>query len=129
MSEISTEKLNLLPKPFVLRQICKSISALEAILSQDWQDRYYSYQKDWSDKEEVCEMRNGQGGQMLILFTKEGTCINGFAHESRMNGWKKIEFQEKKSFARKLFEKMKEVKTKLIQEIPFGVLKGLPKNV
>ena len=60
MSGISTETLNLLPKSIELRRICKSISALEAILCQDWQYRYYSYQKDWSVNEEVCEMRNGQ---------------------------------------------------------------------
>ncbi|CAN0198070.1 unnamed protein product [Discosporangium mesarthrocarpum] len=127
MSGISTEKLNFLPKSSELRQICKSISTLEAILCQDWEYRYYSYQKDWGENEEVCEMRNGEGDQMLILFAKEGTCINGFAHESRMNGWKKVEVQEKKSFAEKLFGTKKEVKTKLIQEIPFGILEGLPK--
>ena len=128
MNKISTEEINLLPKPAELRRICKSLSALEAILCQDWEYRYYSYQKDWSDNEEVCEMRNGQGDQMLILFTKEGTCINGFAHESLMNGWKKVEIKEKKSFAEKIFGTKKEVKTKLIQEIPFGVLEGLPEK-
>ncbi|MBF4982907.1 hypothetical protein FNJ87_00645 [Nonlabens mediterrranea] len=39
-------------------------------------------------------MRNGQGDQMLITFSKNGTCINGFAHESEMNGWKNNSQQE-----------------------------------
>ncbi|WMJ75347.1 hypothetical protein RCC89_19605 [Cytophagaceae bacterium ABcell3] len=61
MKQISTENLNLIPPPKELQRICKSISVLEAILCQDWEYRYYSYQKEWGQKEEVCEMRNGQG--------------------------------------------------------------------
>ena len=85
MKKISTENLSLLPPPTELQKICKSIATLEAILCQEWEYRYYSYQKQWSDTEEVCEMRNGEGNQMLILFTNQGACINGFAHESVAN--------------------------------------------
>lgn len=81
MSKISTKNLHLLPKPSELRHICKSISVLEAIICQDWEDRYYSYQKDWAENQEVFEMRNGEGDQMLVLFTEKGICMNGFAHE------------------------------------------------
>lgn len=86
MEKLSTENLHLIPNPDELKRICKSISALEAILCQEWEYRYYSYQKDWSDFEELCEMRNGEGDQMLIFFSEKGVCINGFAHESTMNG-------------------------------------------
>ncbi|MDF1698687.1 MAG: hypothetical protein P1U56_22735 [Saprospiraceae bacterium] len=34
---------------------------MEAIISPEWEYRYYSYQKDWSEIEEFCEMRNGHG--------------------------------------------------------------------
>ena len=103
-----------------------SISALEAIISPEWEYRYYSYQKDWREGEEFCEMRDGQGDQMLILFTKNGICINGFAHESQMNGWKQIQIEEKKSFKEKLFGTKNELKTELRQEIFNGVLDSLP---
>ena len=103
-----------------------SISALEAIISPEWEYRYYSYQKDWGEGEEFCEMRDGQGDQMLILFTKNGICINGFAHESQMNGWKQIQIEEKKSFKEKLFGTKNELKTELRQEIFNGVLDSLP---
>lgn len=97
MSKLSTENLTLLPNPIELQKICKSISALEAILCPEWEFRYYSYQKDWSETEECCEMRNGQGDHMLIFFGNNGTCINGFAHESKMNGWRKKVRLKKKS--------------------------------
>ena len=125
---LSTENLNELTKPSDLKKICKSISALEAIISPEWEYRYYSYQKNWGEGEEFCEMRNGQGDQMLILFTENGICINGFAHESQMNGWKKIQIDEKRSFKEKLFGAKKEPKTELKQEIFNGVLDSLPEE-
>lgn len=128
MNQLSTENLNLLPNPSELKRICKSISALEAIICPDWEYRYYSYQKDWSETEEFCEMRNGQGDQMLIIFSKEGICINGFAHESKLNGWKNVPEEENKSFFEKLFGSKKENKTKLIQKTAVGVLDKLPKE-
>lgn len=126
MNKLSTENLNLLPNQKELQNICKSISALEAIICPEWEYRYYSYQKDWSETEEFCEMRNGQGDQMLIVFSKNGTCINGFAHESEMNGWRNIPIEKKESFVEKLFGSKKEVKTELTQIIPKGVVDDLP---
>ncbi len=78
---ISTKDYRLLPDRKTLQTICKAISVLDAIMSQEWQYRYYSYNKQWADKEEFCEMRNGSGDQMLILFREDGCVINGFAHE------------------------------------------------
>ncbi|BAO76429.1 hypothetical protein [Winogradskyella sp. PG-2] len=128
MEQISTENLKLLPSQSELKRICKSISALEAIICPEWEYRYYSYQKHWSETEEFCEMRNGQGDQMLIVFSKDGTCINGFAQGSELNGWKNITVEEKKSVFEKLFDSKKEVKTELTQEIADGILDKLPKE-
>lgn len=77
---ISTKEPNL-PNAKKLRAICKAIAVLDAILSQEWEYRYYSYNSNWSDNEESCEMRNGSGDQMLILFRPDGCVINGFANE------------------------------------------------
>ncbi|WP_241775155.1 hypothetical protein [Chryseobacterium sp. ERMR1:04] len=78
---ISTKDQTLLPNTKILQTICKAISALDAILSQEWEYRYYSYNNKWSDHEEFFEMRDGSGNQMLILFPQNGCVINGFAHE------------------------------------------------
>ncbi len=80
-SMISTKNLSLLPDRTKLQAICKAISVLDAILSPEWEYRYYSYNKQWSADEEFCEMRDGSGDHMLILFRKDGCVINGFAHE------------------------------------------------
>jgi hypothetical protein len=78
---ISTKNLNLLPDRKKLQTICKAIAVLDAILSPEWEYRYYSYNNQWSDEEEFCEMRDGSGDHMLILFRQDGCVINGFAHE------------------------------------------------
>lgn len=126
MKKLSTENLNLLPNPEELKKMCKSISALEAMICPEWEYRYYSYQKNWSETEEVFEMRNGQGDHMLIIFCKDGTCINGFAHESEMNGWKNTPMVRKKTFWKKYFGSKDKIRTELVQQIPSGVVDGLP---
>ncbi|WP_405252579.1 hypothetical protein [Dokdonia sp. Asnod3-C12] len=126
MNQISTKNIHLLPDPSALKEICKSLAALEAIICPEWEYRYYSYQKDWSATEEFCEMRNGQGDHMLIVFSEHETCINGFDHESELNGWKEIEVKETKSLFSKLFGSKKEIKTPLTQEIALGILDNLP---
>ncbi|KAF2509130.1 hypothetical protein [Flavobacterium foetidum] len=78
---ISTKDYTALPNKETLQTICKAISVLDAIISQEWEYRYYSYNNKWTDNEEFCEMRNGSGDQMLILFRLDGCVINGFAHE------------------------------------------------
>lgn len=58
------------------------MAVLDAIFSQDWVYRYYSYNSQWSEDEEFFEMRNGEGDQLLILFRPEGTVINGYFMEA-----------------------------------------------
>ena len=79
---INTKNLLLLPESKKLKRACKAMAVLDAILSQDWFYRYYSYNSAWSENEEFFEMRNGEGDQLLILFKEEGTVINGFAREA-----------------------------------------------
>ncbi len=86
---ISTKKISL-PGRENLQTICKAISVLDAILSQEWEYRYYSYNNQWSENEEFCEMRDGEGNQMLILFKQEGCIINGFAHEFQQQDKQKL---------------------------------------
>lgn len=81
MAMISTKNLSSLPDRHQLRQICKSISILDAIFAEEWVDRYYSFNSKWADSEEFFGMRNGEGDELLVLFLPNGCVINGLAHE------------------------------------------------
>jgi len=87
---ISTRNINSLPDRKSLAKTCKAISVLDAIISQEWEFRYYSYNSKWAENEECCEMRNGEGDQMLILFREDGCIINGFAHEYEQQNLDKL---------------------------------------
>ena len=78
---ISTKDCSLLPDRKSLETIGKAISVLDAIISQEWQYRYYSFSSKWSTDERCLQMRNGSGEEMLVLFRDNGCVINGFAHE------------------------------------------------
>jgi hypothetical protein len=78
---ISTKNYSLLPGRQSLEAICKAISVLDAIISPEWQYRYYSFNSKWDTTEQCLQMRNGSGNEMYILFCEGGCAINGFAHE------------------------------------------------
>ena len=54
---------------------------MDAIISQEWQYRYYSFNSKWDTNERCLQMQNGSGEEMHILFLEDGCAINGFAHE------------------------------------------------
>lgn len=68
-----------------LRDLCRAMSVLEAILSPDWESRYHSFSVDWSPEEEMASMRNGSGDEYSIVFSAAGAHVRGFAHESMMS--------------------------------------------
>jgi hypothetical protein len=78
---ISTKDYSLLPDRESLERISKAISVLDAIISQDWEYRYYSFNSKWDTNERCLQMRNGSGDEMHVLFRDDGCAINGFAHE------------------------------------------------
>lgn len=72
-----------------LRRVCKGIAALEIVMERESQYRYYFYNSNWSDNEEVFELINGCGSvrsgcnsHMMILFCPDGCVINGFDNQS-----------------------------------------------
>ena len=69
-----------LPEPGRFRQICKSVSVLDAVLSKSWIKRCYTYNSKWSKHEEFCGMMSDVG-DLLILFCVEGCVVNGMVHE------------------------------------------------
>lgn len=87
---ISTKNYNSLADRKTLKTICKAISVLDAIISQEWEFRYYSYNSKWDENEECLQMRNGSGDEMHILFREDGCVINGFAHEYKQQDQAKL---------------------------------------
>ncbi len=124
MNTISTWNLSKLPAIDELKKLCKSISTLDAIICPEWEYRSYSYQNDWDKElgEEYMEMRNGSGDHFSALFTKDGSIINGQAHESEMCNWQNVEIKPK-SLTQKLFSKKE---TELKQTIWKGVIEKVP---
>ncbi|MFD3454453.1 hypothetical protein ACFWVC_20040 [Streptomyces sp. NPDC058691] len=74
-----------LPGISVLRDHCRALAVLDAILSPEWTGRYYSYDSQWSGTEEMASMRNGSGDEYAIVFSPVGAYVCGFAHESHMS--------------------------------------------
>jgi len=81
---ISTRSVALLPDIDRLREICQSIAILDAIIKQEWEYRYYSFNSKWDIDEQMASMRDGHGDSYFILFTPNGTIIKGFGHKSPM---------------------------------------------
>lgn len=71
-----------------LRDLCRSLAVLEAILSPEWESRYYSFDAAWSPEEEMASMRNGSGDGYFIVFSAAGAYICGFDHESAMSPYR-----------------------------------------
>jgi hypothetical protein len=84
MSRISTRHLNLLPNVDRLKALLQSLAILDAIMSPEWQFRYYPFDSKWSSNEQMGSMRDGSGDQVFVLFNADGCFIKGFAHESSM---------------------------------------------
>jgi hypothetical protein len=81
---ISTRDLSSLPSVEGLKSLLRSMAMLDAILSPDWQYRYYSFNARWADGEMMGSMRNGSGDDFFALFNATGCFLKGFSHESPM---------------------------------------------
>lgn len=59
-----------LPSPPELERICKGIAALDAMLWEEWQDRYYSFDHAWNTSagQRMASMRNGEGDEWFMVF-------------------------------------------------------------
>ena len=80
----STRSPQALPDVPALRRLTKSLAMLDAILSPEWQHRYYSFNSRWSAGEQMASMRNGSGDEWFLLFAPWGAVLKGFAHESTL---------------------------------------------
>ncbi|MFI9332986.1 hypothetical protein ACIGZJ_36305 [Kitasatospora sp. NPDC052868] len=74
-----------LPSLADLRNLCRSLAMLDAVLSPDWEGRHYSFNAGWADGEEMASMRNGSGDEYSIVFSAAGAYVRGFDHEAPMS--------------------------------------------
>ncbi|MET8955776.1 hypothetical protein [Streptomyces sp. NPDC004533] len=73
-----------LPDIPMLRDLCRSMAMVEAVLNPDG-ERYYSFSAKWSETEEIASMRNGSGDEFDVIFSEAGVYVRGFDHESPMS--------------------------------------------
>lgn len=81
---ISSRSLSELPGIDELKRISQSIATLDAIMMDDWDYRYFSFDAHWGEGEMLASMRNGSGDSYFILFNSFGAIIKGYGHESAM---------------------------------------------
>src|SRR5262245_49946339 len=78
---ISTRDLSELPDIPTFRRLTRALAMLDAILSPEWEFRYYSFNSHWADGEMMASMRNGSGDHWFALLTATGIVLHGLAHE------------------------------------------------
>ncbi|MGW5937205.1 hypothetical protein ACWIG3_10000 [Streptomyces celluloflavus] len=74
-----------LPGTVVLREHCRSLAVLDALLCPERAFRRHSFDAHWSGTESVAFLRDGSGDEYSIVFSAAGACVRGFAHESPMS--------------------------------------------
>lgn len=79
---LSTKNLAALPDIPALKRLTQSLAMLDAILSPEWEYRYYSFDQAWSDGGMMASMRNGSGDHWFAIFCTAGAAIHGLAHEA-----------------------------------------------
>lgn len=76
-----------LPDLPTLRAWWQSLAALDAIMSPDWDYRYFSFNASWGEQEKMASMRNGSGDDCSVTFTPQGAYLRGFDHEPPLSPW------------------------------------------
>lgn len=73
----------MLAPPIELERICKGLAALDAMLSKDWEFRYYSFDRAWNEQasQRMASMRNGSGDEWFMVFQPAGVFVKAFWHE------------------------------------------------
>ncbi|MGX1887099.1 hypothetical protein [Streptomyces sp. NPDC055287] len=74
-----------LPTIPVLRDHCRALAMLEAIICPAPSWRTYSFDTRSSEAEELASMSNGSGDEYSIVFSPAGAYMRGFDHESLMS--------------------------------------------
>jgi hypothetical protein len=65
---VTKKKLDTIPDVESLKKLCQALAMLDAIISPEWEYRYYSFDSKWAQGEMMASMRNGSGDEYFILF-------------------------------------------------------------
>ncbi|CED59705.1 Putative uncharacterized protein [Moritella viscosa] len=87
LDAISTRHLNSMPEVLELKKLLQSLAMLDAIMSPEWDERFYSFNSKWDDNEKMGSMKNGCGDDFSVLFNKAGFFVKGFDHKSVISSW------------------------------------------
>ncbi|WP_435975162.1 hypothetical protein [Streptomyces sp. Qhu_M48] len=68
-----------------LRDHSRGLAMVEAVLSPEWESRYYSFDAHWSETEQLASMKDGQGGEYTIVLSPAGAFARVFDHESPLS--------------------------------------------
>ncbi|MEW1860557.1 hypothetical protein AB0399_09265 [Streptomyces sp. NPDC088194] len=74
-----------LPGIAELREHCRALATLEAVISPGWESRYYSFNSTWARGQQMASMRDGSGNEWSIVFSAAGAYVRGFDHKSPMS--------------------------------------------
>lgn len=78
----STRDHSDLPDVEGLRRLLQSLAMLDAILCEEWEYRYYSFNAHWAEGQMMGSMRDGSGDTFFAAFNEAGCFLKGFAHEA-----------------------------------------------
>jgi hypothetical protein len=86
---ISTRDLSNLADINTVERLSRSLAMLEAIVSPEWDYRYFSFNRRWDElkNERMASMRNGSGDEYFLVFSQVGAFLKGLDHESAMSPW------------------------------------------
>ena len=79
---VSTRDLGGLPDLATTLRLVRSLAALDAVMSPQWEYRYYMFDSAWGEGEAMASMRDGCGDQWNAVFCAHGAALVGLAHES-----------------------------------------------
>ncbi|WP_123559955.1 hypothetical protein [Kitasatospora cineracea] len=117
------EVIKQLPEPETVRARSKAMAMLDAVLSPEWQWRYYSYDARWAPGEEMASMRDGSGNDYAIVFSAAGVYAQACNHESPISAY----HVSPPALWPGLFDLVPEVFRALVQEPAFADSSGLPR--
>lgn len=86
MTPPSSRRLDRLPAPGPLERITRALATLDAALCEDWQYRFFSFQRSWDPgrEERMASLRDGSGSDWFLVFSPAGAFLKGFALHSPM---------------------------------------------
>ena len=72
--------LTLPPVP-LLSQRAQALAMLNALLSPEWQDRCFFFDRQWAPGQQLASVRDGSGNHAFVLFIGDGCMLKTFDHE------------------------------------------------